>query len=41
MATATKRTVAIMMKVAGKDEGDGKGGKSGGNGYQEGNCKED
>jgi hypothetical protein len=32
MATVTKRAVAMATKVAGKDAGDGKGGKSNGDG---------
>ncbi len=32
MATATKRAVAMAMRVAGKDAGYGKGGKSDGDG---------
>jgi hypothetical protein len=32
MGTATKRAVAMMTRVAGKDAGDGKGGKSDGDG---------
>jgi hypothetical protein len=32
MATATKRAVAMTMRVASEDAGDGKGGKSDGNG---------
>jgi hypothetical protein len=32
MATATKRAVAMAMRVAGKDVGNGKGGKSNGDG---------
>jgi hypothetical protein len=32
MAMVTKRAVAMMTRVAGKDEGNGKGGKRNGNG---------
>ncbi len=32
MWTATNRAVVMAMRVVGKDEGDGKGGKSYGNG---------
>jgi hypothetical protein len=32
--TATKRAVAMATRVAGKDAGDGKGGKSDGNGMK-------
>jgi hypothetical protein len=32
MVTATKRAVAMVMRVAGEDAGDGKGGKSNGDG---------
>jgi hypothetical protein len=32
MAMATKRAVAMAMRVAGKDAGNGKGGKSNGDG---------
>jgi hypothetical protein len=32
MVAAMKRAVAMAMKVAGEDAGDGKGGKSNGNG---------
>ncbi len=32
MATAMKRAVAMATRVAGEDAGDGKGGKSDGNG---------
>jgi hypothetical protein len=32
MATAMKRAVAMATRVAGEDVGDGKGGKSNGNG---------
>jgi hypothetical protein len=39
MVTATKRAVAMAARVVGKDEGDGKDGKSDGNGDKEGNCK--
>jgi hypothetical protein len=35
MATATKRAVAIVMSVVGKDAGDGDGGKSDGNGAKQ------
>ncbi len=41
MATATKREVAMAMRVADKDEGNGEGSKSIGHGDKEGNCKED
>jgi hypothetical protein len=38
MVTVKKRAVVMAMRVAGEDAGDGKGGKSNGNG---GNCKEE
>ncbi len=34
MAMATKRAVAMATRVAGEDAGDGKGGKSNGNGVK-------
>jgi hypothetical protein len=40
-ATATKRVMAIATIKAGKEEGDGKGGKSNGNGNKEGGVEED
>ncbi len=40
-ATATKRAMATLMREAGKEEGNGKGGKSNGNGNKEGDGKED
>ncbi len=39
--TATKRAVAMAMRVAGKDEGNGERGNSNGNGNKEGNGKEE
>jgi hypothetical protein len=36
MATPTKRAMAKKMRVAGKEEGNGKGGKRDGNGKEEG-----
>ncbi len=41
MATATKRAVAMATWVAGEDEGDGKSGKSNGDGDEEGDCEEE
>jgi hypothetical protein len=41
MVRATKRAVAITMRVAGEDEGNCKGGKSYGDGNKEQNCKEE
>jgi hypothetical protein len=41
MAMATKRSVVIATKVAGRDEGNGKGNKNNGNGNKEGNGKEE
>ena len=43
MVTAKKRAVAMVTRMAGKDEGNGDGnsGKSNGNGNKEGNCKEE
>jgi hypothetical protein len=43
MATATKRAVTMAMRVADKDEGDCKGGKSksDGDGNEEGNYEEE
>jgi hypothetical protein len=37
---ATKRTKAMKMREAGKEEGNGKGNKSNGNGKEEGDAKE-
>jgi hypothetical protein len=36
-----KGAVVMAMRVAGKDEGNGKSGKSNGDGNKEGNCKEE
>ncbi len=36
MATATKRVMAMKTREAGKEEGNGKGGKSNGNGKKDG-----
>ncbi len=41
MAMVTKRAVAMVMRMTGKDVGNGKSGKSYGNGDKEGNCKEE
>jgi hypothetical protein len=41
MAMGTKRAVVMAKRMAGKDEGNGKGAKSNGNGDKEGDCKED
>jgi hypothetical protein len=38
---AIKRAVVKVTRVAGKDEGNGKGHKSNGNGIKEGDCKEE
>jgi hypothetical protein len=35
MATATKRALAMVTRVAGKDTGDGEGGKSDSNGAKQ------
>ncbi len=37
--TATKRTVAMVKRVAGEDAGDGEGGKSDGNGAKRANSR--
>jgi hypothetical protein len=41
MATATKRAMATAMMEVSEEEGDGKGGKSDGDGHKEGNGEED
>ncbi len=41
MATATKRAMVMVTRVAGKDEGNGESGKSDGDGNEEGICKEE
>jgi hypothetical protein len=41
MAMATKRAVVMAMRVAGKEEGYCKSGKSNGNGNKEGDCEEE
>jgi hypothetical protein len=41
MVMATKRAVAMATRVADKDEGNVKSGKSNGNGNKEGDCKEE
>jgi hypothetical protein len=38
--TAMKRAIATMMREAGKEEGNGKGGKSNGDGKEDGNGKQ-
>ncbi len=38
--SGNKEAVAMVTRMVGKDEGDGKNGKSNGNGGKEGNCKE-
>jgi hypothetical protein len=40
-AMATKRAVAMAMRVVGKDEGDGKSGKCDANGDEEGGCNKE
>ncbi len=40
-ATATKRAMAAATRVAGDEEGDGKGGKSDGDTYKEGDGEEE
>ncbi len=39
MATAKKRAMEMKSRLAGKREGNGKGGKSDGNSKEESNCK--
>ncbi len=39
-ASATKRAASMAIRVAGKDEGNGKSGKSNGNGDKEGNVEQ-
>jgi hypothetical protein len=41
MATATKRAVAMVTRVADEDDGNGKSSKINGDGNEEGNCKEE
>ncbi len=41
MASATKRVMAMKTREAGKEKGNGKGGKSNCNGKEEGNGEED
>jgi hypothetical protein len=36
-----KRAMAMALRMAGKDEGDSKSGKSNGDGKEEGNCNKE